>query len=141
MTIPRFCQIVFVLVASLKSLLRKLVNQMCCVFTTVKLGYITFTVIANSRLHRTKFTDIFGHIWLIYNINIHGYNDVPDIANKYRRSRKVRYNRVRLYWNNYFCVQPKPFYTNTNYGSANCVLLQTNNSVTYAYLLYDKPLF
>ncbi len=39
------------------------------------------TAITNSRLQQTKFTSIFGTIWLCYNINLHGFNDVTVITN------------------------------------------------------------
>lgn len=66
----------------------KHVKYQCSFLITVKLGckdhgYNEFTTVTS------KITDMFGPIWLIYN-NLHGYNDVTNIANKYRRSRRVR---------------------------------------------------
>ncbi len=55
-------------------------------------GYIELTAIKNQRCFhlwpRAK--------WSLYYINVHFYNELTVIANKYGRSRDGRYNRVRL---------------------------------------------
>ena len=61
------------------------------VIITVKLGYNEFMAIT------TKTGPFFGPKWSLGYINLHGYNEVTAITNKYGWSYDVRCNRVRLY--------------------------------------------